>query len=51
MKQKIFVTHKLPGKELENLKKDFDVEVWQGKDISRKDLLEKVKGEGSLFFV
>jgi len=44
MKKKIFVTHKLPGKELEDLKKDFDVEIWPGKDIPKKDLLRKVKG-------
>jgi len=44
MKQRVFVTHKLPGREIEKLKKDFKVEVWPGKDISRKDLLEKVKG-------
>lgn len=44
MKQKIFVTHKLPGGRLEKLKKDFKVEVWPGKDIGRKDLLNKVKG-------
>lgn len=44
MKQKIFVTHKLPGKEIDKLKEDFEVEVWPGKDISREDLLNKVKG-------
>jgi glyoxylate reductase len=44
MKQKVFVTHKLPGKELDRLRKDFEVEVWPEKDISRKDLLKKVKG-------
>jgi len=44
MKRKIFVTHKLPGKDLEKLKKNFEVEVWPGKDISRKDLIKKVKG-------
>ncbi|MBU1200739.1 D-glycerate dehydrogenase, partial [Patescibacteria group bacterium] len=44
MKQKVFVTHKLPGGEIEKLRKDFDVEVWPGIDISRKDLLNKAKG-------
>jgi glyoxylate reductase len=44
MKKRIFVTHKLPGKELERLKEDYEVEVWPGKDIGRKDLLSKVKG-------
>jgi len=43
-KPKIFVTHKLPGKFSERLAKDYEVEVWPEKDISRTDLLEKVKG-------
>ena len=38
------MTHTLPGGEIEKLKKDFEVEVWPDKDISRKDLLTKVKG-------
>lgn len=44
MKQRVFVTHKLPGREIEKLRKDFDVEVWPKKDIDRKDLLSEVKG-------
>ena len=38
------MTHKLPGREIEKLRKDFDVEVWPKKDIDRKDLLSEVKG-------
>jgi len=41
---KIFVTHKLPGKFIERLRGDYDVEVWEGKNISRETLLEKVVG-------
>lgn len=44
MKRKIFVTHRLPGKELDKLKKDFEVEVWPERDIGREDLLKKVVG-------
>lgn len=44
MRKKVFVTHKLPGKEIERLGNDFEVEVWPGKDISREDLLKKVEG-------
>ncbi|MBU1070939.1 D-glycerate dehydrogenase, partial [Patescibacteria group bacterium] len=44
MRKKVFLTHKLPGGEIEKLRKDFDVEVWPGIDIGRKDLLSKVKG-------
>jgi len=44
MKERIFVTHVLPGKGLEELKKKYEVEVWQERDIGREDLLKKVKG-------
>jgi len=44
MEKRIFVTHKLPGKYLDELKPAYDVEVWPGRDISRKSLLLKVKG-------
>lgn len=44
MKEKIFVTHILPGKGLEELKKKYEVEVWPERDIGREDLLKKVKG-------
>jgi glyoxylate reductase len=44
MKQRVFVTHKLPGKEIDKLKEDFEVDVWSDKDIGRKDLIDKVKG-------
>lgn len=44
MKERIFVTHVLPGKGLEELKKKYEVEVWPERDISREDLLKKVKG-------
>ena len=44
MKERIFVTHVLPGKGLEKLKKKYEVEVWPGRDIGREDLLKKVKG-------
>ena len=44
MKDKIFVTHVLPGKGLEELKKKYEVEVWPERDIGREDLLKKVKG-------
>ena len=44
MKEKIFVTHVLPGKELEELKGKYEVEVWPERDIGREDLLKKVKG-------
>lgn len=40
---KIFVTHVYLGKFLERLKDKYDVVVWPGKDISRKDLLTGVK--------
>jgi len=43
-KQRIFVTHRLPGSFLERLSEKYKVEVWPEKDISRKDLLEKVRG-------
>lgn len=41
---KVFVTHGLPGEYLELLAKKHEVEVWPERDISRADLLEKVKG-------
>ena len=44
MKEKIFVTHVLPGKGLEELKGKYEVEVWPERDIGREDLLKKVKG-------
>ena len=44
MKERIFVTHVLPGKGLEELKKKYEVEVWPKRDIGREDLLKKVKG-------
>lgn len=44
MKDKIFVTHVLPGKGIEELKKKYEVEVWPERDIGREDLLKKVKG-------
>lgn len=44
MKEKIFVTHVLPGRGLEELKKKYEVEVWPERDIDRDDLLKKVKG-------
>jgi len=44
MKEKIFVTHVLPGKGLEELKRKYEVEVWPERDIDREDLLKKVKG-------
>ena len=44
MKERIFVTHVLPGKGLEELKKKYEVEVWPERDIGREDLLKKVKG-------
>ena len=44
MKERIFVTHVLPGRGLEELKKKYEVEVWPKRDINREDLLKKVKG-------
>lgn len=44
MKEKIFITHKLPGNFIKKFLGDYDVEVWEGKDISREELLKKVKG-------
>lgn len=44
MKERIFVTHVLPGKGLEELKKKYEVEIWPERDINREDLLKKVKG-------
>jgi len=44
MKERIFVTHVLPGKALKELEKKYEVEVWPERDISREDLLKKVKG-------
>lgn len=44
MREKIFVTHKLPGVHLEKLKERFEVGVWPERDIRREVLLEKVKG-------
>jgi len=41
---RIFVTHKLPGKFIERLGQQYEVEIWPDKDISRNDLLEKVRG-------
>ncbi len=43
-KKKIFVTHRYLGKFVNRLKEKYEVVVWDGKDISRKDLLEGVKG-------
>lgn len=43
-KAKVFVTHKLPGKFLKRLEEEYEVEVWPEKNISRKDLLDHVKG-------
>src|SRR3989339_1135378 len=43
-KIRVFVTHRLPGKFVERLSERYEVEVWPEKDISRKDLLEKVRG-------
>lgn len=44
MKERIFVTHVLPGKGLKELEKKYEVEVWPKRDIGREDLLKKVKG-------
>lgn len=43
-KPKIFVTHVFLGKFIERLRDKYEVVVWPGKDIGRKDLLEGVKG-------
>jgi glyoxylate reductase len=43
-KKKIFVTHVFLEKYLGRLKDKYEVVVWQKKDISRKDLIEGVKG-------
>jgi len=43
-KPKIFVTHVFLGKLVEKLREKYDVVVWQGRDISREDLLAGVKG-------
>lgn len=43
MKGKIFVTHKLPGKYLEQLKGKYQVKVWNERDIGREDLLKQVR--------
>lgn len=44
MRERVFVTHKLPGGYLGELEKDYRVEVWPERDIGRTDLLKKVKG-------
>jgi glyoxylate reductase len=44
MKEKIFVTHQLPGKYLERLNDEYEVVVWSKRDISREDLLKSVEG-------
>ena len=44
MKERIFVTHVLPGNGWKELKKSYQVDVWPKRDISREDLLKKVKG-------
>jgi len=43
-KKKIFVTHVFLEKYLGRLKDRYEVVTWQEKDISRKDLIEGVKG-------
>lgn len=43
-KKKIFVTHEFLDKFLKELKDKYEVEVWMQKDISRENLLKKVKG-------
>jgi glyoxylate reductase len=44
MKGRVFVTHRLPGNFLKELSGKYMVDVWKEKDISRDDLLRKVKG-------
>ena len=44
MKKKIFATHSFFSKVLEKKREEFDVVIYDGKDISREKLLEGVKG-------
>ena len=44
VKPKVFVTHVFLGKYLEVLSDKFDLVVYSGKNITRKELLEGVKG-------
>ena len=44
MSMKVFVTQKLAGDYLDRLSEKYEVEVWPEREISRKDLLRKVRG-------
>lgn len=45
---RIFVTHKLVGMDLAKAFANYDLDVWPKRDISRKDLLEKVRGVSAI---
>ncbi len=44
MREKILVTHKLPGKYIDRLRESYDVVVWDKRDIKREDLLKEAGG-------
>lgn len=44
MKEKIFITHRLPGKFVQKFLDSYDVKTWEGTDINRTELLKNVKG-------